>query len=75
MARKRKRAQQVKLMFKLIHLDGLGIKNVRAFTLGEACDLAGWDSLDVYYEIFLPRELRDKTDPSQPSLPGLKHRY
>ena len=72
MARKRKRTQRVKPMFKLVHLDGLGIKSVMAFTLAEACNLAGWDMLDVDYQIFLPIELRDKTDPSQLSLPGLK---
>jgi hypothetical protein len=59
-------------MFRLIHLDGLGIKSVMAYTLSEACDLAGWDMMDVDYEIILPIDLRDKNDPRQLSLPGLK---
>jgi len=72
MARKRKRNQWIKPTFKLISLDGLGIKYIEAHTLGTACWLAGWDAARVDYEIFLPTGKNNEPDPDQKPLPGIE---
>jgi len=72
MGRKRKHTTRIKPIFKLIHLDGLGIKFKRAYTLGEACKKARWDILDVDYEIILPKKKHKEAYPKQDTLPGIK---